>query len=70
MAKSERGGFSLVADAAAHDQVAEVHHFAVHGVFPGQVLGDLVGPFEPDGAVGRFDVEVGRSGEAVRETGV
>lgn len=70
MAKSERGDFSLIAHAAAHDQVAEVHHFAVHSVFPGQVLGDLVRPFKPVGTVGRFDVEVGRSGEAVRESGV
>lgn len=68
MAEFERRGFSLVADAAAHDQIAQVHHFAVHCVFPGQGLGDLVGPFEPDGTVGRF--KAGVDGEAVGQAGV
>lgn len=64
VSKLEGGGVSLVADAAAHDQVAEVHHFAVYGVFPGQALSNLVGPFEPNGSVRRF--KVGVNGETVR----
>lgn len=54
---------------ATQYEVAEGDHFALDAFFPRQTLCDVQWPFEPDAAVGGFEIEIGH-GESVWQLGV